>query len=283
VVSGKTLLLAVLGNPITHSLSPIIHNAMLDKLELDFKYIPLALKETSIQSDFTVLKKTNFKGFNVTVPFKESILPYLDEFDENVKKIGASNTILQKENKWIGFNTDLKGFLYSLENFSSYNLNSKKVVCIGAGGSAKAVCFALLEKSIKALTIVNRSEGRLKELIDSVDIYNKSQIDISGLLFSDTSLYTKLADADLVINTTPIGMSSHSDLSLLDDYNWVNDHHFCYDLIYSPKKTRFLEKAEEKGARIQNGLAMLVAQAAYSFEIFTGNKADFDFMYSKVS
>lgn len=282
MISGKTSLLAVLGNPITHSLSPKIHNAMLRELSLDYIYFPLSFNLNELSSQFSVLKQTNLKGFNVTVPYKEAIVQHLDLIDDNASRIGAVNTVLNINHSWKGFNTDLDGFVYSLETFSNYRLKGKKVVCIGAGGSAKAVCIALLNQGVESLVIINRTENRLADLQSLLLKLNVSNVKIESYLLSDDSIYGVLSDSDLIINTTPIGMSSFSKESVLDNYDWVTSKHFFYDLIYSPEKTSFLLEAESKGAKIQNGLAMLVAQAAFSFELFTGVKASFDYMFNEL-
>ena len=282
MISGNTQLLAVLGRPITHSLSPNIHNAMIQKLGLDIVYIPLSFDMSSLEASFSILKKSNIKGFNVTIPFKESIIDFLDSVDKSASLIGAVNTVVSDEGKWIGYNTDLAGFLYSLESFSNYSLKNKRVVCVGAGGSAKAVCSALLDRDIESLAVVNRSEESLSHFVKLLMSSNK-QVDIQSFLMKDSRIYDCLVSADLVINTTPVGMSSLSDMTLFSHYDWVSSNHFCYDLIYSPSKTNFLFEAESRGAQVQNGLAMLVAQAAFSFKHFTGYDADFDFMYNTVA
>ena len=284
IVCGDTVVLAVVGNPISHSLSPIIHNKMLQYHQLNYQYIPLCLSLKNDTVAISGLKQSSIQGCNVTVPFKESFVPFLDHQDDNVRYIGAVNTVVKKQDQWWGYNTDVGGFIYSLKEFRHYDFVNKKVIVLGAGGTARAICVGLMKENVASIRLVNRSQKRLDDLLTHLSLIRSdfSVSDINGCLQEDRHLHDYLSEADLIINTTSIGMGSHGNMSFFDSYDWVGSHHFCYDVIYSPEKTCFLEESEKRGAMIQNGLVMLVAQAAEAYFYFTGKQADFEFMYRSV-
>ena len=192
-------------------------------------------------NDFIKIDLSKIKGFNVTIPYKEKIIPFLDEIDEAAKMIGAVNTIVIKGNKLIGYNTDYIGFIKSFKN----NLDFKKALIMGTGGASKAIQFSLKLKKIK-FDIVSRKK--------SSDYKNYLTI--------------KLKEYDLIINTSPLGTYPNIGEKPNINYNQINEKKFCYDLIYNPNKTMFLIESEKRGARIMNGLGMLKEQAEESWNLW---------------
>lgn len=192
-------------------------------------------------NDFIKIDLSKIKGFNVTIPYKEKIIPFLDEIDEAAKMIGAVNTIVIKGDKLIGYNTDYIGFIKSFKN----NLDFKKALIMGTGGASKAIQFSLKLKKIK-FDIVSRKK--------SSDYKNYLTI--------------KLKEYDLIINTSPLGTYPNIGEKPNINYNQINEKKFCYDLIYNPNKTMFLIESEKRGARIMNGLGMLKEQAEESWNLW---------------
>jgi len=211
-----------------------------DEKIIDSEYVNFDLREIE---DFNNLEILKINGLNVTIPYKEKIITYLDQVDKAASIIGAVNTIAKKDNKLIGYNTDYIGFIESFKN----NLNFKNALILGTGGASKAIQYAL---NIKNINFDIGSRNKNKKYI-SYDLINK-----------------KIKDYDLIINTTPLGTFPDVSKKPKINYNLINENHFCYDLIYNPEKTSFLKECERKGARIMNGLEMLKSQAEESWIIW---------------
>tara|TARA_B100001113_G_scaffold93771_1_gene75062 strand:- start:1722 stop:2453 length:732 start_codon:yes stop_codon:yes gene_type:complete len=211
-----------------------------DEKIIDSEYLNFDLREIE---DFNNLEILKINGLNVTIPYKEKIITYLDEVDKAANKIGAVNTIAKKDDKLIGYNTDYIGFIKSFKN----NLNFKNALILGTGGASKAIQYAL---NIKNINFDIGSRKNNKKYI-SYDLIND-----------------KIKDYDLIINTTPLGTFPDVSKKPKINYNLINENHFCYDLIYNPEKTSFLKECEKKGARIMNGLEMLKSQAEESWIIW---------------
>ena len=211
-----------------------------DEKIIDSEYVNFDLREIE---DFNNLEILKINGLNVTIPYKEKIINYLDEVDKAASIIGAVNTIAKKDNKLIGYNTDYIGFIESFKN----NLNFKNALILGTGGASKAIQYAL---NIKNINFDIGSRKNNKKYI-SYDLINK-----------------KIKDYDLIINTTPLGTFPDVSKKPKINYKLINENHFCYDLIYNPEKTSFLKECERKGARIMNGLEMLKSQAEESWIIW---------------
>ena len=211
-----------------------------DEKIIDSEYVNFDLREIE---DFNNLEILKINGLNVTIPYKEKIITYLDEVDKAASIIGAVNTIAKKDNKLIGYNTDYIGFIESFKN----NLNFKNALILGTGGASKAIQYAL---NIKNINFDIGSRKNNKKYI-SYDLINK-----------------RIKDYDLIINTTPLGTFPDVSKKPKINYKLINANHFCYDLIYNPEKTSFLKECEKKGARIMNGLEMLKSQAEESWIIW---------------
>lgn len=255
-------LYAVLGDPIGHSMSPIMHNDLLSFYNIDADYLPFHVKPEDLQAAVKGLKAIGAGGFNVTVPHKSTIIPFLDAVDDLALSIGAVNTVVREGNILKGYNTDGYGFIQGLTPFLP-SLAGRKVLIIGAGGAARAIYFTIATKRPEKVDIANRTLERAFELIRDCPYPIKSE----ALSFEEVS--GKLADYDLIIQTTLIGMSpkvSEQPIHL----NHLNKQAVVSDIIYNPLETQFLLEAKSLGARVQNGIDMFVYQGALAFEKWTG-------------
>jgi shikimate dehydrogenase len=211
-------------------------------------------------------------GMNVTAPFKELVVPYLDELDKSAEMVGAVNTIINRDGRLIGYNTDGMGFIYSIETeCPNFDFLNKKAVIIGAGGAARSIGFALISKGMKLSLIATRSIERAKKLKSEFNSFSSHTC----------TLDQHIGECDMVIQTSPIGMSPLLDQSPIDDFSWVLNQ-VVIDIIYNPKETLFLREAKRRGAFILNGISMLAAQGALAFELFTGQTADYRLMKKEV-
>ncbi len=266
VVSGKSKVLGVVGNPVSHSLSPLIHNYVYSLLGIDAVYIPIEAKEAYIEEVLSGLCfMTNVIGFNVTIPFKERVLRLMDMNSEEANAIGAVNTVKRGEDKLIGYNTDWKGFVESLRVNGVERVNSALVV--GAGGASKAVAYGLIRMGVERLFVTNRNPTHLEMFLERFPSFQPVRWD-------QDEISKVLPDVDLVVNTTSLGMDGVSFPPV--DLERLKKSAVIYDLIYRPAKTPFLRWAEEMGLKAVNGLDMLILQALYAVEIWFGKVVDFE-------
>ncbi len=268
MVNGETKLVGVVGYPITHSLSPVMFNAVFESRQMNWCYIPLAVKNAEdLKIVIPALKKLGFTGFNVTMPYKEAVIEYLDEVTAFAKLAEAVNVVHLQGGQTIGYNTDGRGFIRSLEEID-YQLSGKKVLILGAGGAAKAVALSLALEGVRSFTLANRTLRHAERLANRLlEKFPQAQVEVFPL-GGELAFY--LENADLIINATPIGMKNEELPLKESDVKVISNRHLVYDLIYWPDETPLLKLAKHKGARVVNGLPMLVGQAAASFEIWTG-------------
>lgn len=274
-ITGKTKVLAVIGNPISHTASPKMQNAMIRSLNLDYVYIPILSDEAHLETTISSLRANHFSGANVTVPFKEKVLPFLDKLSPEAERIGAVNTIVNQNGELWGTNTDGDGFILSLKEELNFDPKHKTIAIIGAGGAAKAIADALIQKEPNALHLFNRTPEKLHSLVNTLEKFGDTPIQAHKL--TETPI---LETADLVIQTTPIGMKNDE---CPIEMNWVNANQLVYDIIYAPPETRFLKKARLNGAKTCNGLGMLAGQGCLAFYHFTGHTAPFSRMKTFLS
>ena len=245
--------LCVIGNPIEHSLSPRIHNTWIKQNKLDFIYEKKLLEKKDLKGIIKDLKDDRLFGCNITVPFKQDIIEYVDELSEVSLKTNSVNTLYKSGSKIIGHNTDVMGFQKSLEDLK-FNFKNKSVFLIGAGGVSPSIIEALNNLGIGKITVTNRSKKKLEKLSE---LYN-------NLEFID---WGKIKDVDVYMNATSVGLEKNSKLSL--DLSNIKNKLF-YDVIYNPEKTNFLEEAKKNNNRTTNGKMMFLYQAQASFKIWTG-------------
>ncbi len=253
----------IIGFPLEHSFSPAIHNRAFAECNIPGRYEKIEIPPERFESVISDLKKENWAGFNVTIPYKTDILPFLDELDVRAEQIGAVNTILvSKKGKWIGFNTDYIGFLRPLIEFKE---SLKKCLVLGAGGAARAVSIGIASGlTVRELTIANRTLKKAQELTERL---------LSFQTLKATACQIEAIPAekfDLIVNTTSVGMGRQENDSVLDVRLFAHPKTIVYDLIYNPAETLFLKKARQGGLVTINGLPMLVYQAEEAFKIWTG-------------
>jgi len=251
--------LFVLGNPIKHSKSPIIHNLWLKKINKEIIYEKKLLSEKQLGSMINMIRRGECLGFNITLPYKTKILKFLDYYEENVKQIGAANTVYVKGNKIMGANTDGEGFVSSLKHEVKMNLNNIKVFVIGAGGASRGILLELLKYPIKEICICNRNVMNAKKLKKNLSLYSLN----CKITLQKWQRKKILRKYDLVINTTSFGMKLRENLNF--NFCALRKRTVVYDLIYNPIETNFLKKAKKLNLRSYNGVGMLVRQAAESF------------------
>jgi len=272
--------LAVIGNPISHSLSPLLHNTALRDLDLPFFYSALEVEPDKLGELCQKLKLFNYRGINVTVPYKVDIIPFMDELDSFAKQVGAVNTVLvQKDGSLKGYNTDGDGFLDSIRHAYGEEAAGKKVVFIGAGGAVRGVAFRLAAEKPESITIVNRSVEKADAIRD--EMHEAGYSNVFSASMKDETLQDICNNADWIINGTSIGLKA-DDPDILPAACF-REGQLAFDMIYNPAETKFLKTALEQRARPLNGLGMLVFQAAKSFNLWTGEKMPVDLVMQTLS
>ncbi len=257
----------LIGYPVGHSLSPLMHNAAFAYLNINARYKLFPLKETEIKVFLSSLKTENIYGLNVTVPYKEKVILFLASVSKEAELIGAVNTIKVCDDRLEGFNTDGAGFIKHLNEDLNFNPQNKTIAVIGAGGAARAVSVFLCNNAPKTVSIYDVDKDKLSVLINHLKA-NFKNVNINAV---DSLSRLNIEKSDLLVNATPIGMKE-SDPCLVDE-KFIHKDLLVYDLIYNPAETRLLRLAKEKGARVSNGLGMLLYQGMLAFEIWTGQIA----------
>ena len=264
-INKETKLYGIIGNPVSHSMSPAIHNAAFTEKGLKNVYVPL--KIANIDTFMKECREIDFQGFSVTIPHKESVLPLLDDLDPNARRIGAINTIVNRNGKLTGYNTDCMAAVIGLEcslKETDETLNNKKVSIIGAGGAARAIAFGLKEKGCD-ITIFNRTIERAEKLSHDVKCKFESFEEIHQI------------DSDILINTTSIGMFPNVDQTPVSK-DILKEGMIVFDAVYNPIETRLLREANENGCHTVNGLSMFINQAAEQFRLWTNIDAPIELM-----
>ena len=281
MITSKTSFLALIGNPVRHSLSPIMQNAAIQYLGLDLIYIAIPCKNKDLETVVNSLKKMNCKGLNITIPFKQKVFDICSEICPVAKKVKAINTLKLNDNKdWSGTNTDIDGFIYPLKNL---NLIKKESIIIGSGGAARSVIQGLINLKLSKITIISRNKNALDDLITNF----KNDIKIEGLLNTNSEIDNLIQETDLIVNTTPVGMSKTTNDDELpfgkSFWNNINSNTIIYDLIYNPSPTPFLKFCDKKGCMTIDGLQMLIAQGAKSLSFWTnGLEVPFEVMHDAI-
>jgi len=266
----QTGLLGVIGDPIEHSLSPALHQFVLEHLHLNFCYHSFRVPATRIQEYFNSFKTLGFRGINVTIPHKERILACLDRLSPEAQILNAVNTVHFENDRATGYNTDIEGFVRSLGPLHCA-IEQRPVVVLGAGGAARAILYALISRRVGRITLLNRTVEKAVALAQ----FFRDKLSfkaINGACLNQENLGAALPDAALLVNTTSVGMYPNASASPLDDDASIPAGIVVYDLIYNPLKTKLLEKAERAGATVMNGLDMLIFQGIAALEIWTQQK-----------
>ena len=244
----------VIGNPIDHSLSTLIHNYWISNNNINAIYEKKKLNENELKDLILDIKKKKFDGINVTVPFKKLVISYVDQLSPEAEKTQSVNTIYLNKNKIIGHNTDIDGFKLSVENLA-FNLVNKEIFILGAGGVVSSIILALNRMKVSKIILSNRSKKKaedLKKQFNNIDVVN----------------WGVVPNFDMIINATSVGLNHNDKLNL--DFSKVGKNKFFYDVIYNPRETNFLKLAKEMGNKIENGKMMFIFQAALAFKVWHG-------------
>jgi shikimate dehydrogenase len=281
MIKGTTKLLGVIGHPIEHSLSPLMHNAAISHLGLDYVYLAFPIKPEDLKAAISGFAAVGVVGFSITIPHKQAIIPLLSEISPVALAVGAVNTVYRTERGWAGTNTDVQGFLAPLRSPSLKTTiddwSQKIAVILGSGGAARAVVAGCAELGCAEIHIVGRHPEKLVAFQQS---WLKSPFPIKLVTHTWENLGRLISQADLLVNATPIGMypqveKSPVDISLMAQ---ISTSAIVYDLIYTPNPTLFLKQAQERGAIAIDGLEMLVQQGATALEIWLKQSVPADVM-----
>ncbi|MDD4600421.1 Shikimate dehydrogenase (NADP(+)) [bioreactor metagenome] len=273
MISGKTKLVGLIGHPVEHSISPAIHNSAFAAHGLDYAYLPLPVEPANLAAAIAGIKALSFAGANVTIPFKVDVMPYLDEIDSTARFIGAVNTIVIKNGKSIGYNTDAEGFIKSLQQ-KAIVIKNRNAVLLGAGGAARAVVCGLIGYGVSQITVLARNRDKAEQFAQSFE--NPT---IFGGAWDNDTAKKAMRSCHILINCTPLGMHPMIDNAPPLDWDNVASNAAVCDLIYNPTTTKFLATAAQSGYRTLNGEGMLVEQAALAFKLWTGQEAPRNVMY----
>lgn len=276
LITGKTKLLGVIGSPVEHSLSPIMHNAAIANLELDYVYVPFPIQAEDLEKAIAGFEAMGVVGFSITIPHKLAIIPFLSEITDIARQVGAVNTVWRSDTGWKGTNTDVAGFLAPLKTLSR-DWSQVTPVVLGNGGAARAVVAGCAELGCRVIHVVGRDRSKL-------DYFKQSWLETS--LYDVLNVHTgdKLAglvsETQLLINTTPSGMSPKINESPIniEILQQLPRDAVLYDLIYTPNPTLLLQQAKEQGATIIDGLEMLVQQGAIALELWLGQPVPIEIM-----
>ena len=241
----------VIGNPIEHSLSPLLHNFWIKKYGINAIYEKQLVEKNDIAKILNDIKENKFQGINVTVPFKKSVIPFLDQLSDTAKETQSVNTIFKKQNELVGDNTDVYGFTEAIK-LTNFNLTNKKALILGAGGVVPSIILSLKSMGASEITLSNRTKKKADDLKKSFP-------------FLKVVSWGETIKSDLIINATSIGIKLNEEIKL--DYSKLEGQLF-YDVIYNPPKTKFLENAKKSGKKTENGKSMFVYQAMKAFEIW---------------
>ena len=263
-ISGKTAVYGIIGDPIDHSLSPLIQNAAFSKMCLDAIYVPFHVTKPDLKRAVQGLVATGVRGFNVTTPHKVNIIPYLKRLDPNATEIQSVNTVINRNGILEGYNTDGIGALRAVK---VERLQNASVLIFGAGGAARAIANTYAPRA-KSLLIINRTFRKAKELERSIRKF-KRKTEATSL--TDRKIPEYVRNADIIVNASSMGMSNQTRLPVKAD--WFQSNQLVFDIVYEPVETELLRLARRAGAATVNGLEMLLNQGCCSFELWTGLKA----------
>jgi len=244
----------VIGNPIQHSLSPLIHNYWIKKNNISAIYEKEKLEKGSLKNLISKVKDGKIHGVNVTIPFKQDVIPYLEELTSEAERTQSVNTIYLNNNKITGHNTDIDGFRLAVQDIK-FDISKKHILIIGAGGVVPSIIYALMKMKVNKISLINRTKEKAENL---------------KRLFKDLNIikWDEIQNFDMIINATSVGLKINDELNL--DFSKIENNKLFYDVIYNPRETNFLKNAKNLGNRTENGKKMFIHQAAQSFKIWHG-------------
>jgi shikimate dehydrogenase len=274
-ISGKTKLMCIFGDPVEQTLSPPMHNAAFKALSLDMVYVPFHVTPEDLPSAIQSIKTLGIVGVNITIPHKQSVMELIDEVDDQARLIGSVNTIVNRDGLLTGYNTDGQGYLMSLTKETGFDVHDNSVVILGAGGTARSIAYNILKARASRILIANRTIENAENLRNDLrKIFPQAHIDASGL-----NIASELSQADLLINTTSLGMMGKGGAAAPVDLSTLPPTAIVSDIVFKPLLTPLLIEAKQRGLKVHTGLGMLVCQGALGFELWTGLEAPIELMH----
>ena len=262
-INGKTRTCGLIGKPVEHTMSPVIHNTLAEELGINMVYVPFLVEENlkdAVQGAYAL----NLLGMNVTVPYKSDVLDSLVECDQLAKKIGAVNTLVRTERGYKGYNTDMTGLYRSMKSYG-IKIEGEKIIILGAGGAARAVAFLCLSYGAEKVYILNRSIEKAKAIATEVNEVMKRE----GIIAMTLEDYSRLPEEKMLcIQATSVGLAPNDGDAVITDEAFYKRIHTGYDLIYRPVNTRFMQLVKEQGGKAYHGLKMLLYQGVEAFELW---------------
>ncbi len=272
-ITGKTRVCGVIGEPIEHTLSPLMHNAAFEALRLDYVFLAFRVKPAEVESAVNGMRALNIRGLNITMPHKSTVIKHLDRVDLSAQIVNSVNTVLNKENLLFGFNTDGVGALKALKE-NGVELKGRKVLLLGAGGAARAIAYTMA-KEADELAVLNRTVKQAQALAKLLEKSFNKKISTGSL--SPTDIQSNLKDSDILINATSVGMKPRAEESPVP-LKLLRSNLAVMDIVYNPLETKLAKDAKAAGARVVSGVEMLIYQGAASFELWTGKSAPIEVM-----
>jgi shikimate dehydrogenase len=265
-INTSTTHYGVFGNPISHSKSPLMLNCAFKANGINAVYAAFKIEQGTLKEAIQGIRALNFRGVNVTIPYKVEVMSYLDEIDEGARVIGAVNTIVNDNGKLIGYNTDGIGYVRSLCEETGISLKGKRVLLLGAGGAGRGIAYALAKAGAALVWVSNRTESKADELVSYISLLTEAKS------IAPAAIAGIIDKVDLVVNNTSLGMHPNINEIPLDP-SLLHDKLVVSDIIYTPMETLFLKEAKARGAITHGGLGMFIYQGAYAFEYWTGQQA----------
>ena len=277
-ITGHTRLTALLGSPVAHSISPLMHNEAFRLLDLDYTYLCFDVTEDTLPTAVAGLKACGIRGFNLTMPNKNKIVEFLDELSPAARLIGAVNTVVNDDGHLTGYNTDGVGYMQAVKD-AGYDITGKTITVMGAGGAATAICAQAALDGVKRIHVFARETSRFwsrtQKLVENIN----STLPCEAFLHENkdlTALAQAISESTLLLNATSVGMAPNTDGTIIENTSLYHPDLIVSDVIYNPRETRFLREAREAGCRTFNGMYMLLYQGAEAFRLWTGQDMPVD-------
>ena len=271
-ITGHTRLTALLGSPVAHSISPLMHNEAFHLLDLDYTYLCFDVTEDTLPTAVAGLKACGIRGFNLTMPNKNKIVELLDDLSPAARLIGAVNTVVNDDGHLTGYNTDGVGYMQAVKD-AGYDITGKTITVMGAGGAATAICAQAALDGVKKIHIFARDTSRFWSRTQKLVKNINSTLPCEAVLHENkdlTALAQAISESALLLNATSVGMAPNAEGTIIENTGLYHPDLIVSDVIYNPRETRFLREAREAGCRTFNGMYMLLYQGAEAFRLWTG-------------
>lgn len=273
-ITGHTRLTALLGSPVAHSISPLMHNEAFQLLDLDYTYLCFKVNEKTLPAAVDGLKACGIRGFNLTMPNKNKIVELLDELSPAARLIGAVNTVVNDDGHLTGYNTDGVGYMQAVKD-AGYDITGKTITIMGAGGAATAICAQAALDGVEKIHIFARETSRFWDRTQKLAENINSTLPCKAVLHENkdtAALAQAISESALLLNATSVGMAPNTEGTIIEDTSLYHPDLIVSDVIYNPRETRFLKEAREAGCRTFNGMYMLLYQGAEAFRLWTGKE-----------